>query len=154
MIVRNQLLIVAYSPATNNDIKEISKFDIFLKQLLAKVDIGKENYHFTYFYKTKIHKGKILSQEEIKQCKKDLNDEVLNINPQVIIFLGKDIRDAYNIRWPDSITSKVFMGFLKTKHCKIYSLANPSILYYKPELEKEYKKKLKKIWKHYNPTLL
>lgn len=147
-----RIMFVGQSPAiTSNKSQWASKFDEFFSEILEKVDIEEEDYYFTNLIKTAIPKHRLPTKDEITHCRSHLYKEIALVRPQILVLLGKPVRDAFNIKWPDSFSKVRLPG--ASEFIRTYAIAHPGYLHYSPEKEGEYLKKLNKIHKFYHRTL-
>lgn len=130
-----------------------SSFDKFFNELLLKVEITKEDYYFTNLCKTTIPANVVLNDEQVKHCMSHLTKEIFEVRPQLIVLLGRQVRSAFGINWPESFSSKVFRSGDNKHKTYIYTLQHPGYLKYKPEEELKYLVSLRKIFRIYKQQL-
>lgn len=148
--VKNRLMFIGRSPS----FMDSKQFKKAFQDLLSKVDVTKEDYYFTNLVKTIVPKEEVLTKEIVEHCMSHINEEIKLIIPQVIFLMGKDTREAFGIRYPLTMKSKIFWTERGRFNTLLYSIPSPSSLYYHPEQEEDYLKLLNKGLKHYKPILL
>lgn len=152
---KNRIMFVGSSPAiTSNKSQGFGRFDLFFNEILSKVDITKQDYYFTNLVKTSIPKGVLPSDAEIRHCYGHLIEEILDVKPQVIVPLGEITRTALGLEYPYTFRNRLFKKGDQEYRTLTYAIAHPGMLHYKPEMEKQYLKNLRKILTVYKPVLL
>lgn len=151
-----RIMFVGSSPAvTSNKSEGESKFDYFFRKLLLKVGITQEDFYFTNLVKTSVPNGHdFLDENDSKHCMSHLIKEITIVKPQVIVLLGKMTREAFKIRYPETLVSKKFKSRYGSIKTKVFSLSHPGVLHYHPEQEAKYLKTLKKVLTNYNRILI
>lgn len=122
--------------------------------LLSEVGIKEKEIYLTYLCKSIIPKGIKMTPEQEKHCLSHINKEIVTVKPQLVVLLGAGVRDAFWIRYPETVTSKTFKDGDLSHKTKIYPIQNPATLYYSPELKDNYIKTLTKIHRYYKPILI
>lgn len=150
----NKIMFVGNSPSVlSNKRNKFSSFDIYFSKLLAKVELTSKDYYFTNLCKTSIPPGVILTEDQVKHCLSHLNKEIIAVKPQIVVLLGKQVRDAFNINWPGSVNVKIVSAAGEKHKTVFYTLPHPGFLKYFPDEEERYLQNLKKIFKVYKRPL-
>lgn len=150
----NKIMFIGSSPSmSSNKSQGHSSFDSFFNKLLLKVEITPEDYYFTNLCKTSIPANATLTEDQVKHCMSHLQKEILAVNPQIIVLLGRQVRSAFMLNWPENISVKIFKSKDARLKTVVYTLQHPGYLKYKPEDEEKYLLSLRKIFKYYKQQL-
>ena len=150
-----RIAFIGSSPAvTSNKSSGNSKFDSFFLDLLAKVNISRKDFYFTNLVKTSIPNNVKPTYEQLKHCKSHVIQELLIVKPQVVILLGKIVREAFDIGYPGTVITKILLPGVKKNKAVFYTMAHPGTLHYEPEREEKYLRQLKLGLRFYKRVLI
>lgn len=152
--INAKILFVALSPGAKEDIGNrmfIGPSGRVFNRLLQAAGIERSAVYMTNLVKCVLPKNRKPSWHEIEACSRFLDDEILVIQPQVIVPLGyfacRSILTKYHAN-----TSSEEMSFknvngklLVVEEMKIFPLTHPSALLYQPSFEPETLKKYLKL---------
>ena len=151
---KGKIMFIGLAPAiSSNRSQGQSRFDFFFENLLKQVGIKRSDYYFTNLCKTAQPRDIILDEEQIEHCKGHLMQEILEVDPILIVFLGKVVREAFFVMWPEYLVRRRIDTRSKSKFFKCFALAHPAMLHYRPELKEKYLKALNKINEVYTGLL-
>jgi len=138
------ILFVALSPGAKEDIGNkmfIGPSGQVFNRLLQKSGIERQSVYMTNLVKCILPKNRKPSWDEIASCSSFLDDEILIIQPQVIVPLGyyatRSILAKYNadLSREDMAFKNVNGKLLVLNGMQIFPLTHPSALLYNPSFE-------------------
>ncbi len=143
-----EILIIGQSPSISDvEKKEGSEFDKFLKSLFDEAGINFNSARFTNFCKASIPPGGSLTQSEFEHCSEHLLDEVIAVEPTMIITLGR-----LGKQWAGNKFREGSIGIFEEEgriiQVPIFSLVHPGTIKHQRIEKEEFIRQLKEAYNY------
>lgn len=129
----NKVLFIGHSPSPAK--KGEQRFMMFLKSLVEQTDISWEETSYTSLCKLEIPPGQALSAKQLRHCTRHLVEEVVALEPEMIITLGTLARTPFNTKFGEASIVEFIKAndqelVEKTLNIPVMSLRHPGSIRY------------------------
>jgi DNA polymerase len=148
-----RLMLIAQAPGENEDREGrmfIGPSGQVLDDLLEEAEIGRDEIYMTNLIKCKLPQNRKPKQDEIDTCSRFLEQEIILIDPEIIVPLGyyatRYILSRYELSIPQTRAefSSYYGRLFLSQNQKIFPLPHPASLLYnqslKPMTVEQYKR--------------
>jgi len=149
------IMFIALSPGIQEDLHDqmfIGPSGQVFNKLLSTAGIKRDSVFMTNLIKCMLPKNRKPHMSEIESCCQFLDEEILIIQPEVIVPLGyyatRTILRKYHAdqtEQPTNMAKIVFGEIIYLESRKIYPLPHPASLLYNPSYERDTKEKYRRL---------
>ena len=140
-----EIMFVGEAPGFNEDqqgIPFVGRAGNLLIELLSSIEMNRESVYVTNLVKCRPPKNRDPNTQEIDACRKFLEMQILQINPKIIVTLG---RHAFSFFFPHTDAKSARGKFMALKNLTIFPIYHPAAALYNPKLKSVLKQDFRKI---------
>ena len=138
-------MFVGEAPGFNEDqqgIPFVGRAGNLLIELLSSIEMNRESVYVTNLVKCRPPKNRDPKTQEIDACRKFLEMQIIQINPKIIVPLG---RHAFSFFFPHTDARSARGKFMSLKNLTIFPIYHPAAALYNPKLKSVLKQDFQKI---------
>ena len=142
---KSEVMFVGEAPGFNEDqqgIPFVGRAGSLLNELLNSIELNRESVYITNLVKCRPPDNRDPSKQEIDACRKFLKMQISQINPKIIVTLG---RHAFSYFFPDIEARSARGKFMPLGDLSIFPVYHPAAALYNPKLKKVLEQDFQKI---------
>ena len=130
-----EIMFVGEAPGFNEDqqgIPFVGRAGNLLSELLSSIEVNRESVYITNIIKCRPPENRDPNKEEVDACKNFLKMQITQINPKIIVTLG---RHAFSYFFPDMDARSARGKFTSLEKLNILPIYHPAAALYNPKLK-------------------
>ena len=130
-----EIMFVGEAPGFNEDqqgIPFVGRAGNLLSELLSSIEVNRESVYITNIIKCRPPENRDPNKEEVDACKNFLKMQITQINPKIIVTLG---RHAFSYFFPDMDARSARGKFTSLGKLNILPIYHPAAALYNPKLK-------------------
>ena len=141
-----EIMFVGEAPGFNEDqqgIPFVGRAGNLLNELLNSIELNRESVYITNLVKCRPPDNRDPNKQEINLCRKFLKMQILQINPKIIVPLG---RHAFSYFFPNTKARSARGKFIPLGKLRIFPIYHPAAALYNPKLKMVLEQDFQKIF--------